>query len=244
MRMGNRQIPKPLVEVGDRPILWHVMKIYAAQGFTDFVLALGYHGALIKRYFLEYDWRNRDFTLNLEDHALRYHTPSDVAGWRVTFAETGLHTQTGARLLRAARYVDAPRFFATYADGVADVDLRALLAFHEAQGALATLTGVRPFSRFGVIRDTGEGRVAGFAEKPLVDDLINGGFFVLEREVLPYLEGEDDVVLERDPLRRLAADGQLALYEHDGFWRAMDTFKDNRQLNELWENGAPWKVWR
>lgn len=242
-RMGNQEIPKPLVEVGDRPILWHVMKIYAAQGFTDFILALGYRGDLIKRYFLEYDWQSRDFTLTLGNGGPSYHTHTDVSGWRITFAETGLRTMTGARVFKAARYLDAPRFFATYADGVGDVDLRALLAFHKAQGRLATMTGARSFSRFGVVETDGRGQVTGFQEKPLETRLINGGFFVFERAALRYMAGDDTVVLEQEPLRALAADGQLSFYEHPGFWRAMDTFKDAQEMNTLWDEGAPWKIW-
>ncbi len=242
-RMGDRTIPKPLVEIGDRPVLWHVMKIYAAQGFTDFILALGYHGDMIKRYFLEYDWQSRDFTLALGDGGLQFHTPDDAAGWRITFAETGQETMTGARVRKAARYVTAPRFFVTYADGVADIDLHALLNFHQQQGRLATMTGVRSFSRFGIIETDGHGKATGFQEKPLVETLINGGFFVFERAVLRYLEGNDDLILEREPFRNLAADGQLSVYEHHGFWRAMDTFKEAQELTALWEEGAPWKMW-
>ncbi len=256
MRMGNQEIPKPLVEVGERPILWHVMKIYAAQGFTNFILALGYRGDLIKRYFLEYDWQSRDFTLSLGDgmrnggragyqgHKLTFHTPHDAAGWQITFVETGLHTQTGARIRKVARYIKEGRFFVTYADGVGDVDLRALLTFHENQGKLGTMTGVRSFSRFGVVEtdETGQ-QVTGFQEKPLEVRVISGGFFVFEPEFLTYLQGDDSVQLEQEPLRRLAAEGQLALYKHQGFWRAMDTFKDVHGMNALWESSAPWKIW-
>ncbi|HQE92191.1 MAG TPA: sugar phosphate nucleotidyltransferase [Anaerolineae bacterium] len=242
-RMGDRTVPKPLVEVGERPILWHVMKIYAAQGFTDFILALGYQGDLIKRYFLEYDWQSRDFTLVLGDGVPLFHTPNDTAGWRITFAETGLETMTGARVRKAARYVQTPRFFVTYADGVADIDLHALLTYHERQGLLATMTGVRASSRFGVLETTAEGKVTGFKEKPLVETLINGGFLVFERAALRYLEGGDDLVLEHEPFHALATAGQLAVYEHHGFWRAMDTFKEAQELTALWEEGAPWKIW-
>jgi glucose-1-phosphate cytidylyltransferase len=269
MRMGNQEIPKPLVEVGERPILWHVMKIYAAQGFTNFILALGYRGDLIKRYFLEYDWQSRDFTLSLGDGVKNsvgeeangtrskghpehsqgtcnpvFHTPHDAAGWQITFVETGLHTQTGARIRKAARYVKADRFFVTYADGVGDVDLRALLSFHKAQGLLGTMTGVRSFSRFGVVETDKSGeKVTGFQEKPLEVRVISGGFFVFEPAFLTYLQGDDSVQLEQEPLRRLAAEGQLALYRHQGFWRAMDTFKDVHGMNALWESSAPWKIW-
>ncbi|MBN1875896.1 MAG: NTP transferase domain-containing protein [Anaerolineae bacterium] len=242
-RMGDQTVPKPLVEIGGRPILWHVMKIYAAQGITDFILALGYGGGAIKRYFLEYDWLSRDFTLELGNGSPAYHTPNDAAGWRITFAETGLETMTGARIRKAACYVTTPRFFATYADGVADVDLRALLTFHRQQGRLATMTGAYAFSRFGIVEHNGMGKVMGFQEKPLETRTINGGFFVFEREMLPYLDGDDDVILEQTPLHLLAKDGQLSLYEHRGFWRSMDTFKEAQELNTLWEQGSPWKIW-
>ena len=243
IRMGNAQ-SKMLVEVGDRPILWHVMKIYATQGYTHFVLALGYRGEDIKRYFLDYVPLSQDFTLTLgAAPVVEYHDPQPEEGWRVTFADTGLYTQTGARVCRAARYVESDTFFATYGDGVANIDLSALLAFHRRMGCIATLTGVRSFSRFGVVCTNGKGLVTGFQEKPLVDAPINGGFFVFERRILDYLDGGDDVILEREPLQRLAAEGQLAIYEHPGFWRAMDTFKDAQEMNSIWHESAPWKIW-
>jgi glucose-1-phosphate cytidylyltransferase len=242
-RMGDLTLPKPLVEIGDRPVLWHVMKIYAAQGFRDFILALGYGGDAIKRYFLEYDWRSRDFVLELGNGGMKYITPNDIVGWRVTFVETGLETMTGARVRKAAEYVTGDRFFVTYADGVADIDLHALLAHHRQQGVMATVTGVKAFSRFGLMETDGRGRVTGFQEKPLVDEMINGGFMVFERGVLPYLAGGDDLVLEQEPLRELAHAEQLSVYHHRGFWRAMDTFKEAQELNALWEQEAPWRIW-
>ncbi|MDF1512226.1 MAG: sugar phosphate nucleotidyltransferase [Anaerolineae bacterium] len=242
-RMGNRTIPKPLVEIGDRPVLWHVMRIYAAQGVKNFILALGYGGDLIKRYFLEYDWRSRDFTLELGNGGLTYHTPNDTAGWHISFADTGMDALKGARVRKAALYTHTQRFFVTYADGVADIDLHALLDFHQKQGALATITGVRAYSRFGVMETDTHNYVTGFQEKPLLDTLINGGFMVFERDILPYLSGGDDVDLEGEPFHKLAADGQLAVYNHTGFWRAMDTFKEAQELNALWETDAPWKTW-
>ena len=243
IRMGETQ-SKMLVEVGGHPILWHVMKIYAAQGCTRFVLALGYRGEDIKQYFLDYGPLAHDFTLTLGAVPItEYHDPHPEEGWRITFADTGLHTQTGARIRHVARYIESDTFFATYGDGVADIDLRALLAFHRRKGCIATLTGVHSFSRFGVVRTDGRGLVTGFQEKPLVDAPINGGFFVFEREVFDYLEGGDDVILEKEPLQRLAAQGQLAIYDHPGFWRAMDTFKDAQEMNTIWDESAPWKTW-
>lgn len=244
IRMGDEK-PKMLVRVGERPILWHVMKIYAAQGFTNFILALGYRGQDIKRYFLDYDPMTRDFTLSLgANPAIHYHAPSREANWNITFVDTGLHTQTGARIRKVAHHIESSTFFATYGDGVADIDLRALLDFHRRSGCLATITGVRSFSRFGVLRTDDQERAIRFDEKPLVDAAINGGFFVFEQGVFDYLEGGDDVILERAPLQRLAADGQLAVYEHSGFWRAMDTFKDAQEMDSIWRESAPWKVWK
>ncbi len=235
---------KMLVEIGDRPILWHVMKIYAAQGVNHFILALGYRGQDIKRYFLEYGPLARDFTLTLgAAPAVEYHDSHPEEGWRIVFADTGRHAQTGARIRKVARYIESDTFFATYGDGVADIDLVALLAFHRHMGRVATLTGVHSFSRFGVVQTNGQGLITGFQEKPLVDALINGGFFVFEGGIFDYLGGGDGVILEREPLQRLADEGQLAIYEHTGFWRAMDTFKDARAMNALWRESAPWKIW-
>jgi len=243
IRMGDTR-SKMLVRVDGWPILWHVMKIYASQGNNDFVLALGYRGEDIKRYFLQYGPLSHDFTLTLgAAPVVEYHDALPEEGWRITFADTGLRTQTGARIRKVARYIESDTFFATYGDGVADIDLAALLAFHRRMGCIATLTGVHSFSRFGVVRTDGEGLVTGFQEKPLVDAPINGGFFVFQREIFDYLEGGDDVILEKEPLQRLAAEGQLAIYEHPGFWRAMDTFKDAQEMNAIWRRSAPWKTW-
>ena len=242
-RMGDLTVPKPLVEIGDRPVLWHVMKIFAAQGFRDFILALGYGGDAIKRYFLEYDWRSRDFSLEFGNGGTTFLTPNDIVGWRITFAETGLETMTGARVRKAAAYVEGERFFVTYADGVADVDLQALLGHHRQQGLLATVTGVKAFSRFGLMESDDRGHVTGFQEKPQVDALINGGFMLFEQGALPYFPGGDDLVLEHEPLQDLADAEQLGVYHHQGFWRAMDTFKEAQELNTLWEQAAPWKIW-
>jgi glucose-1-phosphate cytidylyltransferase len=220
------------------------MKIYAAQGFTDFILALGYRGRDIKRYFLDYDVMSRDFTLRLDGKpSITYHGASPETGWRITCVDTGLHTQTGSRIRKVARYIEGDTFFATYGDGVADIDLHGLLAFHRRMGRIATVTGVSSFSRFGVLRTDDRGVATEFEEKPLVESLINGGFFVFEREIFDYLGDDDNVILEREPLHRLTADRQLAVYEHTGFWRAMDTFKDAQQMDAVWRESAPWKTW-
>jgi glucose-1-phosphate cytidylyltransferase len=236
--------PKPLVYVGDQPVLWHIMKIYAHYGYSEFVLALGYRGDLIKRYFLDYLPMSRDITVNL-GHAsdVMYHARNTEEDWRVTLVDTGVDTQTGARIAKLDRYIDAPRFFATYGDGVGDIDLAALLDFHCRHGKLATVSGVRPFSQFGLIETDGD-RVIGFREKPQVDGYVNGGFFVFERGVFEYLRGSDQLELEKEPLEQLARDGELRVYRHDGFWRAMDTLKDAQALDEMWKNGdAAWKIW-
>lgn len=237
--------PKPMVEIGGRPILWHIMKIYAHYGFREFVLCLGYRGTMIKDYFLNYEAMNNDFTICLGKlGAVAYHGEHDEQDYRVTLADTGLSTMTGGRLRRVARYLDGPTFLFTYGDGLADVDLGALVAFHRSHGKLATLTTVRPLSRYGVLRLTDGDRVAEFAEKPRVEQgWINAGFCVFQRQVLDYLEG-DQCILEREPLERLAREGQLMAFRHEGFFFAMDTYREYQYLNELWASGqAPWKVW-
>jgi glucose-1-phosphate cytidylyltransferase len=241
---GDTPTKKELVEVGGRPILWHVMKIFAAFGHTHFILALGYQADAVKRYFLEYEPMTRDFTLNLGDSGeIHYHQRNREENWRVTLAETGLLTLKGSRISRVASYIDGDTFFVTYGDGVGDVDLHALLRFHEGHGRLATLTGVQVRWQYGIVRADQDGRVDGFEEKPRLEYWINGGFMVFKRGVLDYLGEEDDVHLERDTLPQLARDGQLMMYRHTGFWRSMDTFKEAEVLDDLWRREQPWKVW-
>jgi len=240
--------PKPMVEVGGRPILWHIMKLYAAQGFAEFILCLGYKGERIKEYFLSYEALNSDFTVRLgEPSRIDYHRRHAERDWTVTLADTGAGAQTGARIARAARYLPPgdDTFLATYGDGVADVDLGALLAFHRSQGRLATVTGVRPPSRFGELILEGS-RVAEFSEKPQGSSgRINGGFFVFDRRFLRYLSEEEACILERGPLERAASEGQLSMYPHDGYWQCMDTLRDMQLLQREWEGGAaPWKKWK
>jgi glucose-1-phosphate cytidylyltransferase len=238
--------PKPMVEVGGRPILWHIMNGFAHHGSSEFVLLLGYKGDVIRNYFLNYHAMNQDVTLDLAHPDRRvFHGSSDAAvDWRVTLAETGERSMTGARIARAARHLDGDRFMVTYGDGVSNVDIRALLAFHLKHGKLATVTGVRPASRFGYLSLDGD-RVTQFAEKPEIEDgFINGGYFIFERKVLDYLSTDVGCVLERAPLEALAREGQLMMYPHPGFWQCMDTYRDVQYLNELWESGrAPWKTW-
>ncbi|MDT5156636.1 MAG: glucose-phosphate cytidylyltransferase [Acidobacteriota bacterium] len=236
--------PKPLVEVGGRPILWHIMKLYAHHGFRDFVLCLGYRGNMIKEYFLNYEAMNNDFTICLgRQHRVTYHDEHTEQDFHVTLAETGLETMTGGRVKQVEKYISGDTFLVTYGDGVADVDIRALVEFHHAHGRVATVTTVRPTSRFGVL-DVGEdGRVQRFVEKPQLDGWASAGFFVFDRRIFDYLGG-GDCILEREPLERLAREGQLVAYRHDGYFFAMDTYREHEHLNQLWSSGeAPWKVW-
>jgi glucose-1-phosphate cytidylyltransferase len=241
---GSTPIKKELVEVGERPIIWHVMKIYATFGHTCFILTLGYRAEDLKQYFLEYEPMSCDFTVRLDrSGVISYHQSNAEENWQVTLAYTGLHTEKGSRIYRVARYIDANTFFVTYGDGVGDVDIDALLAFHRQHGRLATVTGVCPPSPYGIIQVNESGQVNKFGEKPQMEHWINGGFMVFERGVLDYLAGGDDVDLEREVLPRLAAEGQLMMYRHTGFWRKMDTLKEALALDKFWREGAPWKTW-
>ena len=234
--------PKPMIEIGAKPLLWHIMKIYAAQGIDEFVVCLGYRGYVIKEYFANYYLHMGDVTFDLRDNTMEVHH-SGAEPWRVTLIDTGEDTQTGGRLKRIMPYVADERFLFTYGDGVADVALDSLVGFHREQGALATITAVQPRGRWGALDVEGE-RIRRYEEKPKGDGgWINGGFFVLSPSVGEYIEG-DHTVWEREPLQRLAADDQLAAYRHDGFWYAVDTVRDMRHLQELWDSGAPpWKLW-
>jgi len=236
--------PKPLVEVGGRPILWHIMKLYAHYGFHDFVLCLGYRGDMIKDYFLNYEAMNNDFTVVLgKPNEITYHGTHEEQEFRVTLADTGLETMTGGRLRRVQKYIDTDTFMVTYGDGVSNVNVPELLAYHRSHGKTATVTTVRPVSRFGVVDVGRDGAVERFAEKPRVEGWVSAGYFVFEREVFGYL-GDDTCVLEHDPMQRLTQNAQLRAYQHDGFFYAMDTFREYQALNQMWSSGqAPWKVW-
>lgn len=236
--------PKPMIEIGGRPILWHIMKLFSHYGFNDFVVCLGYRGYMVKEYFANYVLHNADLTVDLAKGDVEYHATKSEP-WRVTLVDTGLESMTGGRLKRVASYLDPNEpFFLTYGDGVADVDLRALVEFHKAHGREATVTAVAPPGRFGAL-DIVEGRVERFIEKPPGDQgLINGGFFVLDPKVLSRIEG-DATTFELEPLIGLARDGQLMARRHDGFWAAMDTLRDKNTLETLWASGeAPWRVWK
>ncbi|MGV8834211.1 MAG: glucose-1-phosphate cytidylyltransferase [Devosia sp.] len=235
--------PKPLVEIGGKPILWHIMKIYAAAGLTDFVICCGYKGAQIKNYFVNYFTENYDIKVHLGDNKIDFLGDASEH-WTVTLVDTGIDTMTGGRLKRIAPHVGDETFCVTYGDGVIDLDIRKVVAFHQQQGRKATVTTVPSPGRFGILELGGDGGVKRFHEKPDNEmGWINGGFFVFEPSVFDYIEG-DDTVFERTPLERLAADGQLAAYQHTGFWRPMDTLRDQRELETLWSSGkAPWKSW-
>ena len=233
--------PKPMIEVGGRPILWHIMKLYSAYGFNDFVICLGYRGYVIKEYFANYVMHNADFTVDLASGSVEYHATHHEP-WKVTLVETGAETMTGGRLKRVARYLNPHEpFFFTYGDGVADLDIGKLAAFHRAQGKEATLTAVAPPGRYGQLDLSGP-EVRQFIEKPPGDNgLINGGFFVLNPAVLGRIV-DDTTIWEREPLQGLAAEGQLAAFRHDGFWGSMDTLRDKNHLETLWASGeAPWR---
>ncbi len=238
--------PKPMVQIGDKPILWHIMRHYAHHGFKEFVLCLGYKGDVIRDYFLNFSYRNCDFTVTLgQQHDITLHTPPAELDWRVTLAETGQATLTGARVKKAARHLGGGPFMLTYGDAVADVDLRALLAAHQKSGRLATVTAVHPGkSRYGELESEND-RVASFAEKPDThqNTRISGGFFVFEPGFLDYLDDDEGCVLEQEPMQRLVQDGQLSVFHHTGYWQCMDTYRDTLMLNQLWQSGeAPWKV--
>jgi len=235
--------PKPMVEIGGRPLLWHIMKLYAHHGVCDFIVCLGYKGYVVKEYFANYFIHNSDVTFHLAENRIDVHQ-RNAEPWSVTLVDTGETTQTGGRLARVRPYLDDDTFCLTYGDGLADVDITAAIRFHHAQGRLATVTAVTPPGRFGMLTFE-EHKIIGFHEKPPGDGArINGGFFVLSPKVFDYLSG-DATVWERQPLETLAADGQLSAYLHQGFWQPMDHLRDKMLLEELWKSGAaPWKVWK
>lgn len=233
----TQSIPKALVEIGGRPILWHIMRGYAAFGHTDFVLCLGYLGERVRAYFRDGAERPNDTPAE----TIHYVAP-DSQNWRITCLDTGVETQTGGRIYRAAPFIQGATFLATYGDGLADLDLTALLRFHQRHGRAATLTAVKPISQFGLLEMDDWGAITAFREKPRLQQWVNGGFFVFDRAVFDYLD--DDCVLERAPFERLARERQIMAYPHEGFWACMDTYKDTVTLDSLWRAGrAPWKSW-
>ena len=237
--------PKPMIPIGPYPIIWHIMKYYSTFGHNDFVLCLGYKKQVIKDFFLSYEAHTKDFTINLGQlEAIEFHTDHDESSWKVTLADTGLDSMTGARVAKIKKYVGDEDFMLTYGDGVGDIDIEKLLAFHQSHGKTLTVTGVRPPGRFGEL--VGEnGRVTEFNEKPqATEGRISGGYFVASARLFNYLNDDEGLVFEQEPMRALVADGELMVYEHDTFWQPMDTSRDYRLLNELYNKGeAPWVRW-
>jgi glucose-1-phosphate cytidylyltransferase len=235
--------PKPMVDVGGRPILWHIMKNLSQQGVSNFTIATGYKGDVIKDYFINYYARNNDITVDLGNESrITYYGNHDESKWKVTIANTGEATLTGGRVFKSKSFLGGGRFLCTYGDGLADINLTELISFHESHGRLATVTTVKPLSRFGLMEVDTDGGVIQFREKPVMDGWVNAGFFIFEQEIFEYLDAE--CTLESEPLMKLAADGQLSAYRHEGFWQPMDTLRESNFLNDLWIRGeAPWKNW-
>ena len=235
--------PKPMIGIGDRPILWHIMKEYSTHGFNDFIICLGYKGYVIKEYFADYFLHTSDVTFDLAKNEMTVHDNFSEP-WKVTLVDTGLNTMTGGRVKRIQKYIGNETFMLTYGDGVSDIDIKKLLQFHKQKGKIATLTAINAAQRFGTVDISEDNTVRSFREKSDIDNsLINGGYMVFEPEIFNYIDG-DKTMLENEPLERLAREGQLVAYKHDGFWKCMDTLRDKNQLEALWDNGhAPWKVW-
>lgn len=235
--------PKPMVEIGDMPILWHIMKIYSSHGYNDFVICLGYKSYVIKEYFANYFLHKSDVTINLKENSLQVHD-SFAEPWNITLVDTGLETMTGGRIRRVRQHIGNEAFLLTYGDGVADVNIQESVAFHKEHGRLCTVTAVQPSGRFGALNLNQHDEVMSFAEKPKGDGAwINGGFFVCEPAVIDYIDG-DSTIWEREPMERIAQEGQMQAYKHHGFWRPMDTLRDKVELDQKWNaQQAPWKIW-
>ena len=244
LREETEYKPKPLVEIGGKPILWHIMKMYANYGFKEFVLCLGYKGNMIKEYFLNYEMLNSDFTIELKSKKIQTHNSISEHDWSVTLANTGESAQTGARIKKVEQHIDSDIFMLTYGDGVANIDISKLIDFHKSHGKIGTVTGVSPVSKFGEL-SVKMAQVLQFNEKPEMNDgLINGGFFVFNKEFFKYLNNDDGCILEKEPLENLVQDGELMVYKHTGFWHCMDTYRDSLLLNEFWSSkNPPWKTW-
>jgi glucose-1-phosphate cytidylyltransferase len=242
LREETEHKPKPMVEIGGRPIIWHIMKLYSRYGFKDFVLCMGYKHQVIRDYFLNYQYMNSDVTLSLNsNHSITCHNCHDE-DWNITLVDTGLETKKGGRIKKIAPYLDGKRFMVTYGDVVSNVNIQELLKYHENEGALATFTGIHPISRFATVEQNEQGKIIKWDEKKPLEGYINAGFFVLENKVLDHIDG--DVELEEQPMKKLAREGNLSMYRHDGFWQCMDTYRDYLLLENLWRgNKPPWKVW-
>ena len=234
--------PKPMVEIGGRPVLWHIMKHLSAHGIDRFVICVGYKGDIIRDYFLNYRARNNDFTVQLgSNDDLTFHSDHQESDWTVTVAETGALTNTGGRVLEIQKYVKGEEFLCTYGDGLSDIDINNLKTFQQNSGKIATVTAVRPLSRFGVMDLDSSNNVISFKEKPQAEGWINGGFFIFKPQIFDYLS--PGIILENEPLQKLASERQLSAFKHEGFWQPMDTFRESKMLNDLWDSGrAPWKI--
>lgn len=233
--------PKPMVEIGGKPILWHIMKIYSHHGYDEFIICLGYKSHYVKEWFSDYFLHNSDFTLDLKDNTITYHNTANEK-WKITMVDTGHDTMTGGRVKRIKEYTNNEPFMLTYGDGVADIDIKKLVEFHKKNKGVATITSVTPEGRFGTLIIDDSSSVTAFSEKTDNKNRVNGGFFVLEPEVFDYIEG-DSTIFEKSPLERLAKENKLKAYHHDGFWKPMDTLNDKNKLEEMWKNDAPWKIW-
>ena len=245
MREETEFRPKALVEIGGRPVLWHLMRHYYHFGYRRFILCLGYRGSMIKEYFLSYRWMNENFTLKFGSGEPQV-VPHSQTGedWEVSFVDTGQETQTGGRLARVKHLIDGDTFLANYCDGLSDIDLDELVTYHRSHGKIGTITGFHPHSKYGLVKTDIEGTVTYFQEKPLMNDLTSGGFFVFQKELFDYLDTDAGCILEHGPFNKLAENSQMALFTHGGFWQCMDTFKEAQALNALWAKGdAPWKQW-
>lgn len=238
--------PKPMVRVGTKPILWHILKLYSYYGFYDFILCLGYKGDIIKEFFNNYNLMNYDFSINIGSRQKQiYMKNTDENNWNITLCDTGENAMTGSRIKQVEKYINDDDFFmVTYGDAIADINIVDLIKFHKSHGKLATLTGIRPDSKYGVLQ-TQDNLVKRFNEKPRVNDYVNGGFFIFEKEVLKLLDADIDCILEKNPLEKLANSNNLAIYKHEGFWQCMDTYRDYKMLNEMYnENNTPWMIWK
>jgi glucose-1-phosphate cytidylyltransferase len=236
LREETEYRPKPLVPIGKFPILWHIMKIYSSFNHNDFILALGYKGDMIKEYFMQYRWRSTDFTLNTKTKKIDYHNYHDLEDWNITFSDTGKESLTSKRLAKLKKHLEIEEnFMLTYGDGISDIDLAELIKYHSKKGKIITIVGINPLSQYGIIDIDSEGIATEFKEKPGTDDVINGGFMVINKTIFKYISEDNDIMFE-DVIKDLSKKGEVAIYQHKGFWHSMDTYRDYLKLNKLWDN--------